>query len=100
MDSVQQEQQLNNAVLSNTIIFNGEITSDFIDVGGGYLAVEFLAGKNKEEFPTLLIDKKEEQIIKTFKKGDIVLVIGMLEKIQQQFIIKVAKMDFFSNIQE
>lgn len=101
-DSAQQEQpirlkdldsrdlvfDLREPVFPNTIAFNGEIVSDFYDVGAGYVAFNLLAGKERLEMPLILIDGDIKEISSLLKKEDKIAGIGILEKMQGQFVIK------------
>lgn len=82
MDLAQQEQQFPNA-----ISFNGNIKSDLFDVGDGFVAFEFI-GPNKEEFPLILIKGDFNDVSKLLIKGDKLIGVGILLKMQGQWVIK------------
>lgn len=60
--------------MANSIVFNGEIKSDFIDVGGGFVAF------NIEDFPIIIIKTKIEELSSALKKGDKIAGAGFLAK--------------------
>lgn len=104
MASGQQEQLLNldsrdlvfdlrEPIFANSIAFNGVITTDFTDVGGGYIAFDILAGKEKIEMPLLLIKGTLEDVKKQLRKDDKIAGLGFLKKIQNQFVIEVFRVD-------
>lgn len=82
MDSVQQEQQFPNA-----ISFNGNINSGLFDVGDGFVAFEFI-GPNNEEFPLILIKGDFKDVSNLLTKGDKLVGVGILLKMQGQWVIK------------
>lgn len=83
MDSVPQEQRYPNA-----ISFNGNISSDFFDVGGGFVAFNF-TGPNNEEFPLMLIKGDFSEVSQKLRNGDKLIGIGILTKLQDQWVIKI-----------
>ena len=84
---------LREPIFANTIAFNGEIISEPVDVGGGFVAFNILAGKDKEEMPLILIKDKIENVNRLLVKGDKIAAVGFLKKIQGQFTIEVAKIN-------
>lgn len=77
---------LREPIFANSIMFNGEIISDLFDVGGGFVAFNIAAGKDKEEFPLVLVSGDYNIISKELKKGDKIAGIGHLKKLQGQFV--------------
>ena len=84
-------------ILANTITFNGEIISELVDVGGGFVAFNVLSGKNKEEMPTILVKGKFEETTKSLKKGDNIVAVGILKKMQGQFVIETVQINRIIN---
>lgn len=87
------ELKIGDPIFANTIAFNGEIVSDLIDVGGGYIAFELLAGTQKEEMPLILVKGKLENVSELLKKHDIIAGVGFLKKMQDQFVIHSVRLD-------
>ena len=75
-------------IYPNCIAFNGTINGDFIDVGGGYIAANILAG-GIEEFPLLLIQASLNEIKSKLYLGDKISGIGILKKTQGEFVVYV-----------
>ncbi len=73
--------------IANCITFNGILTTNPVDVGGGYFAFN-LIGKNKEEFPLILLKtSKEELHNNSLFANDYVAGVGFLKKMQEQWTI-------------
>lgn len=72
--------------LSNNITFNGVITGDFIDVGGGYVAVP-LEGLDKSKFPIVLVTAKIEDVKKALSVGQHITAGGKLEFMDDNWVI-------------
>lgn len=84
---------LREPIFANTIAFNGSIISDIMDVGGGYLAFNILAGKEKMEMPLILVKGMLDDVQKYLQKDDRIAAIGFLKKMQGQFVIEVTHLD-------
>lgn len=104
MDSVQQVQlrdldtrdmiyDLREPIFANTIAFNGSVISDIMDVGGGYVAFNILAGKEAMEMPLILVKGEASEVQKYITKNDKIAAIGFLKKMQGQFVIEVTHID-------
>ena len=73
--------------IANCITFNGFLTTNPIDVGGGYFAFN-LIGKNKEEFPLILLKTTKEELQQnSLFINDYVAGVGILKKMQDQWTI-------------
>lgn len=81
---------MNELIRPNTIAFNGTIISDFIDVGGGYLAFNIKAG-NSEDFPLLLLKENLEEATSNLSINDQIIGAGMLKFFQNDWVVFVEK---------
>lgn len=86
--------------IPNFISFNGKIISDEpIDVGNGFYVLKILAGQT-EEFPMLLIKAPLEEIKKGLRKDDLIIGVGYLKKIQDEYFVQVKEINRIPNKEE
>ena len=77
---------------SNCITFNGYISSnECVDIGGGFVAFNILAGAHKEDFPLCIIKYKKEEFDSLLKMNDNIAGYGKLKKIQGEFVVEMEK---------
>lgn len=77
-----------NKEISNTILFNGYIKSDPIDVGGGFLAFNIDGGEERSEMPLMLAKNSIKEFQDAFRIGDLVSGYGILKKVQEEWVIE------------
>jgi len=77
-----------NKGISNTILFNGYIKSEPIDVGGGFLAFNIDGGEERSEMPLMLARNSLEEFQEAFRIGDLISGYGILKKIQEEWVIE------------
>ena len=70
------------------MLFNGYISTNPIDVGGGYIAFNIEGGEEKVEMPLILCKSTLTEYNSNFKIGDLISASGVLEKIQGEWVIK------------
>ena len=74
--------------ISNTILFNGYISTEPIDVGGGYIAINIEGGESRVEMPLILCHSSLQEYNANFRVGDLISAYGILEKLQGEWVIK------------
>lgn len=77
-----------NKGISNTILFNGYIKSEPIDVGGGFLAFNIDGGEKRSEMPLILARNSLEEFQEAFRIGDLISGYGILKKVQEEWVIE------------
>lgn len=77
-----------NKGISNTILFNGYIKSDPVDVGGGFLAFNIDGGEERSEMPLILVRNSMEEFQEAFRIGDLISGYGILKKVQEEWVIE------------
>lgn len=77
-----------NKGISNTILFNGYIKSEPIDVGGGFLAFNIEGGEERSEMPLILVRNSMEEFQEAFRIGDLISGYGILKKVQEEWVIE------------
>ena len=73
---------------SNTILFNGYISSEPVDVGGGFIAFNIEGGESRMEMPLILSHSTLNEFKSNFQVNDLISAYGQLEKVQEQWVIK------------
>lgn len=74
------------AEIANAITFHGKMISDVMDAGQGFCAFN-MEGPNKEEMPLILIIGKQSEISSLLKNNDLIMGVGSLEKIQDEWVV-------------
>lgn len=77
-----------NKGISNTILFNGYIKSEPIDVGGGFLAFNIEGGEERSEMPLMLARNSIKDFQEAFRIGDLISGYGILKKVQEEWVIE------------
>ena len=77
--------------IANCVSFNGTITTDIFNLEPtkcGFV----LRGPNKEEFPMILLNRSKASVKDLIIKGDKISAVGMLEKYDGDWVIRVVDM--------
>lgn len=77
--------------IANCVSFNGTITTDVIKLEPNKCGF-VLRGPENEEFPLIVLNRTRASVEKLIIKGDKISAIGMLEKYDGDWVIRVVNM--------